>query len=185
MTFFEQIGKFLASLPGELHVLIISALPLIELRGAIPVGTVLGLPWYINAPVAVIGNIIPVPLILLFITKIFDWMAKFKIFRPVITWLRKKANKHSDRILGDEAGLYTEKAESGRRKMSVGVFVGLATFVALPLPGTGAWTGALVAALFDLPRKQSTVAIFIGVVVCAIVMTLASYGVLGFLKFLV
>jgi uncharacterized membrane protein len=69
--------------------------------------------------------------------------------------------------------------------MSVGVFVGLTTFVALPIPGTGAWTGALVAALFDLPRKQSTVAIFIGVVVCAIIMTLASYGVLGFLKFLV
>lgn len=184
MTFFEEIGKFLASLPGELHVLIISALPLVELRGAIPVGTVLGLPWYINMPVAVLGNMLPVPLILLFITKIFDWMAKFKIFRPIITWLRKKANRHSDKILGDEADSYPEGGTGSRRKMSVGVFVGLLTFVALPIPGTGAWSGALVAALFDLPRKQSTIAIFIGVVICAIVMALASYGVLGFLKFL-
>ncbi len=184
MTIFEEIGAFLASLPGELHVFIISALPLIELRVAIPVGTVLGLPWYTNMSVAIIGNMIPIPFILLFITKIFDWMAKFKIFRPIITWLRKKANKHSDKILGDEVEMYAERTESERRKMSVGVFVGLLTFVALPIPGTGAWTGALVAALFDLPRKQSTVAIFIGVVICSVIMALASYGVLGFLKFL-
>ena len=183
MTFIEEIGKFFASLPGELYVLIISALPLVELRGAIPVGAIAGLPWYTNIPLALIGNMIPVPLILLFITRIFDWMTKFKIFRPIITWLRKKANKHSDKILGDEAELYTEKKPE-RRSMSIGVFVGLLTFVALPIPGTGAWTGALVAALFDLPRKQSTVAIFIGVVICSVIMALASYGVLGFLKFL-
>ena len=72
-----------------------------------------------------------------------------------------------------------EKAKNKSKNVNTASFWGLFVLVAIPLPGTGAWTGALVAALFDLPRKQSTVAIFIGVVVCAIVMTLASYGVIG------
>jgi uncharacterized membrane protein len=180
MGFFERIGEFFASLPGELYVFLISVLPLIELRGAVPVGAALGLPWYINAPLAVIGNILPIPFILLFVTKVFDWMAKFKLFRPMIEWLRKKANKHSSKVLGDE----TDEPIGEKRGMSVGVFVGLLLFVALPVPGTGAWSGALVAALFDLPKKKSFLAIFLGVLICAVIMTLASYGVLGFLKFL-
>ena len=94
MTLFEKIGEFFASLPNELYVFIISVLPLIELRGAIPVGAALQLPWYVNLPLAIVGNLLPIPFILLFITKIFDWMAKFKIFRPVIEWLRKKAEKN-------------------------------------------------------------------------------------------
>lgn len=188
MTFFEKIAEFFASLPGELYVFIISVLPLIELRGAIPVGTALGLPWYINAPLAIIGNILPIPFILLFITKVFDWLAKFKIFRPVIEWLRKKANKHSTKVLGQEGQSAPEgdvpNSTEGRRKMSVGIFIALMMFVALPVPGTGAWSGALVASLFDLPKRQSFLAILLGVVICAVIMTLASYGVLGFLKFL-
>ena len=188
MTFFEKIAEFFASLPSELYVFIISVLPLIELRGAIPVGTALGLPWYINAPLAVIGNILPIPFILLFITRLFDWMAKFKIFRPIIEWLRKKADKHSTKVLGDEAESYSEnngkEALGDGRKMSVGIFIALLLFVALPVPGTGAWSGALVASLFNLPKRQSFLAILLGVIVCAVIMTLASYGVLGFLKFL-
>lgn len=188
MNFFEKIAEFFASLPGELYVFIISVLPLIELRGAIPVGTALGLPWYINAPLAVIGNILPIPFILLFITRLFDWMAKFKVFRPIIEWLRKKADKHSTKVLGDEAESLSESdgkaAFTDRRKMSTAIFVALLLFVALPVPGTGAWSGALVASLFNLPKRQSFLAILLGVIVCAVIMTLASYGVLGFLKFL-
>ena len=115
----------------------------------------------------------------LFITKIFDWMTRFRIFRPIIEWLRKKADKHSTRVLGDDAD-----ALSDNRKMSAGIFIGLMMFVALPVPGTGAWSGALVAALFNLPKKQSMLAISIGVLICGVIMTLASYGVLGFLEFL-
>lgn len=179
MTFFERISQFLLSLPSELYVFITSALPIIELRGAIPIGTALGLAWYINLPISVIGNLLPIPFILLFITKIFDWMEKFKIFRPIIGWLRKKADKHSTRIIGDE-----DKETLGERSLSVGVFIGLITFIALPIPGTGAWSGALVAALFKLPRRQSLLAISIGVLICGIIMTLASYGVFEFLEFL-
>jgi hypothetical protein len=91
MTFYEKIGEFFASLPEELYVFIISILPIIELRGAVPVGAALGLDWYVNLPLAILGNILPIPFILLFITKIFDWLAKFKLFKPVIEWLRKKA----------------------------------------------------------------------------------------------
>ena len=179
MTILERIGEFLASLPRELYVFIISILPLIELRGAIPVGAALGLEWYFNLPLAIVGNLLPIPFILLFITKIFDWMAKFKIFRPIIEWLRKKADKHSSRVLGEDAEI-----NDASRKMPIGIFIGLMMFVALPIPGTGAWSGALVAALFNLPKKQSMLAITIGVLICGVIMTLASYGVLGFLAFL-
>ena len=184
MTFFEKIGEFFASLPEELYVFIISILPIIELRGAVPVGAALGLDWYVNLPLAILGNILPIPFILLFITKIFDWLAKFKLFKPVIEWLRKKANKHSTKVLGDETEKYADGVGKGERKMSTGVFIGLLTFVALPIPGTGAWSGALVASLFDLPKKQAFLAIFLGVLICGAIMTLASYGVLGFLEFL-
>ena len=179
MTLFEKIGEFFARLPSELYVFIISVLPLIELRGAIPVGAALQLPWYVNLPLAIVGNLLPIPFILLFITKIFDWMAKFKIFRPVIEWLRKKADKHSTKVLGKDG-----EETGSERKMSGGIFVALMMFVALPIPGTGAWSGALVAALFNLPKKQSMLAITLGVLICGAIMTLASYGVLGFLEFL-
>lgn len=180
MGFFEKIGEFFSSLPSELYVFVISILPLIELRGAVPVGAALGLPWYICLPLAIVGNLLPIPFILLFITRLFDWMAKFKALRPIIEWLRKKANKHSARVLRD--GAESEPKDEGR--VSFGIFIGLLSFVALPIPGTGAWSGALVAALFGLPKKQSFLAISLGVLVCGVIMTLASYGVLGFLEFL-
>ena len=184
MQLFEKIAEFFAEIPSEIYVFLISILPLIELRGAIPVGAALGLPWFINAPLAVIGNLLPIPFILLFITRLFGWMAKFKIFRPVIEWLRKKADKHSKKVIGNAEDDASPTDAGDTRKMSAGIFVALMLFVALPVPGTGAWSGALVASLFDLPKKQSFLAIALGVLVCSVIMTLASYGVLGFLKFL-
>ena len=79
-------------------VLFISMVPLIELRGAVPVGTVLGLPFYTNFTVAVIGNLLPVPFILLFIPKVLDFMYRFEFFRPIVSWVRKKAYKNSGKI---------------------------------------------------------------------------------------
>ena len=192
----DKLGVLLSALPKELYVFIISMLPIVELRGAIPVGAALNIPFYLNYLIAVVGNLLPVPFILMFIPKILDFMVRFKFFRPVVEWLRKKADKNSGKILktkGSENGENVEgesaEGESGaeedkKEKMSWGIFTALMIFVAVPLPGTGAWTGSLVAALFNLPKRYSFLAATLGVMISGVIMCLASYGVLGFLKFL-
>ena len=192
----EKLGVLLSALPKELYVFIISMLPIVELRGAIPVGAALNIPFYLNYLIAVVGNLLPVPFILMFIPKILDFMARFKFFRPVVEWLRKKADKNSGKILktkgsenGEIVGGESAEGESGaeedkKEKMSLGIFTALMIFVAVPLPGTGAWTGSLVAALFNLPKRYSFLAATLGVMISGVIMCLASYGVLGFLKFL-
>lgn len=203
-------------------VLFISMVPLIELRGAVPVGAILDLPFYVNYAVAVIGNLIPVPFILLFIPKILDWLERFKLFRPIVQWLHKKADKNRGKIdksveaeaAPDAEGIDTESAANldtppceaaafapkadeklpaadqllggaaAKTRMSVGTFIALMLFVLIPAPGTGAWTGALVASLFGFSRTKSFAAIALGVLGCGVIMCLASYGVLGFLSFL-
>ena len=168
---------------NALWVFFISMLPLVELRGAVPVGAILELPWYINAAAAIIGNLLPIPFILLFIPKILDFLNRFKIFRPIVEWLRKKANKNAKKI-SDHAAGEDEAQADGVRRMPTGAFLGLLLFVLLPVPGTGAWTGSLVAALFNFEKRKSFLAIVLGVIGCAVIMMLASYGVLGFLSFL-
>ena len=206
MTMIEKLGEIFASLPRELYVFIISILPVIELRGSIPAGAAMGIPFYLNYLLSVAGNLLPVPFILMFIPKILDFLARFKIFRPIVNWLRKKAEKNKGKIIkeskGREAdeGLSAEIVEaenSGgesigeavvipkKKKMSVAIFVALMIFVTIPFPGTGAWTGALVAALFNLSKKHSFLSIMLGVMISGIIMCLASYGTVGFLKFLV
>lgn len=212
MGFFESIGAFFASLPAELYVFLISILPIVELRGAIPIGAALSVPFYINYPLSILGNLLPVPFILLFIPKILDFLMRFKFFRPMVVWLRKKADKHKDKVLGDntekedknEASDSVDKASNGSaaeegssecacasldskhaiRPMTRAIFIALIIFVAVPAPGTGAWTGGLIASLFNLPKKWSALAILLGVLISGVVMCLASYGVLGFLSFL-
>ena len=103
--------------------------------------------------VTVLGNLLPVPFILLFIPKILSFLDRFRPFRPIVAWLRKKAEKHSGQVLR-------------------GAFIGLFTFVFLPVPGTGAWTGSLVAALFGMPRRRSFLVISLGVACCGILMNL-------------
>lgn len=198
----EKIIEFFAGLPSELYIFVISLLPIVELRGAIPVGAVIGLPFYWNYLISVVGNMLPVPFILLFIPKILDFLARFKFFRPIVLWLRKKADKHSSKVLGDattesspdissENGIKPADREAeavnaavDTRQMTKGIFIALFLFVAIPLPGTGAWTGSLVASLFNLPKRWSLLAVFLGVLLSGVIMTLASYGVLGFLSFL-
>jgi uncharacterized membrane protein len=101
-------------------------------------------------------------------------MEKVKIFRPIVKWVREKADKYKGKIIKSE----------GNETLNAGFFLALMMFVAIPLPGTGAWTGSLVAALFGLPKRSSLLAISLGVLICGVIMCLASYGVLGFLKFL-
>ncbi len=191
----EALGEFFKGIPAEIYVFIISMLPIVELRGAIPVGAALGLPFYENYYLAVIGNMLPIPFILLFIPKTLDFLARFKRFRPIVLWLRKKANKHSGKVLGKDAGenveppsdeeLLNSAKNAETLRMSKGIFLALLLFVAIPLPGTGAWTGSLVASLFNLPKKWSLLAILLGVLLAGVIMCLASYGVVGFLKFLI
>ena len=171
---------FFKAIP-EIWVLLISMIPFVELRGAIPVGCALGLPFYSNLPLAILGNMIPVPFILLLMPKILNLLGKYKLFKPFVEWLRKKAEKHKGKVIKDgEEG----QVEQNRGNISIGAFMALMLFVGIPLPGTGAWCGSLIAALFDLDKRWSALATFLGVVISGVIMTLASYGVLSFLSFL-
>lgn len=138
--------------------LFISMVPVIELRGAIPYATGMGLSPWIAIPVAMIGNLIPVPFIILFIKKIFAWMRKQS------GWLNRIVDKME------------AKAEKNKEKVLKYAFWGLTLFVAIPLPGTGAWTGALVAAMLDMPLKKAFPSILIGVVGAGIIIAFVSYG---------
>ena len=137
---------------------IISMVPVIELRGAIPMATARGLDAWIAIPVAILGNLLPIPFIILFIKKIFAWMRKVSPF----------LNKVVDKM---EA-----KAEKNKAKVLRYAFWGLVIFVAIPLPGTGAWTGALVAAMLDMPLKKAFPSIVLGVLIAGVVISFASYG---------
>ena len=155
------IDALSGSVGKEAIVFIISMIPILELRGALLVaGPLLGVPVAKAIPLCILGNIIPVPFILLLITKIFDWMKGTKRLKPVVEKLEKKAMSQSANI---------EKYE----------FWGLVAFVGIPLPGTGAWTGALIAALLGIRFRKAFPAIVLGLVVATVIMTILSYTVLG------
>ena len=154
------ISKFGVNAGKVIGIFFISLLPVIELRGSIPIGYYQGLPWYTNMITSIIGNILPVPFILLFVVKVFEFMKKRNIMVNVIEKIEKRAMSRSESIANKE-------------------FLGLMLFVAIPFPGTGAWTGALIAALLQFDRKKSFVYIFIGVLIAASLVTLGVYGVIG------
>ena len=138
---------------------IVSMLPIVELRGAIPIGVgILGLPIHIAAMISLVGNMLPVPFIILFIRKIFGWMR-----------VRSKR-------LGAFVDKLERKAKSKGDKLYRGELIGLMVFVAIPLPGTGAWTGALIASLLDIRLKAALPAIGAGVLIAGILVTGITYG---------
>ena len=141
--------------------------PLIELRGAIPVavGMDLGLPEWLVLIVAIIGNIIPVPIIYFFARKVLNWgvKCKWKPFKKFCNFCLKKGEKAGRKLL--------DKAHGG-------VYWALFLFVAIPIPGTGAWTGTLAASILDLDFKKTCLAISAGVIVAGAIMLLASRGVI-------
>lgn len=155
---------FMSTLGGvvskEIIVFVISMVPILELRGGLLAASLLGIDMWQAILLCVIGNIIPVPFILWFITPIFNWMKTLKIFRPMVEKLESKAMGKSDQI---------EKYE----------FWGLVLFVGIPLPGTGAWTGALIASLLGIKFKKAFPAILIGIAVACVIMSFVSYGVIG------
>ncbi len=146
-------GKILATF-------LISMVPIIELRGALPIGVGMGLPPLTALIVSIIGNMVPVPFIILFIRKILDWMHRFETFDRIATKLEAKAEKGGEKIVKYE-------------------MFGLFLLVAIPLPGTGAWTGSLVAAFFNLRLKNAVPVIFLGVIAAGIVVFLITYGVVA------
>lgn len=159
----EAIELFLTeTLGAHFGVMICSMIPIIELRGAIPLGAALGMPWWLNYICAVVGNMIPVPFILLFIKKIIAWMTSCRV-----------------RLFNKIGGWLTRKAEKNRAKIEKYSFWGVCLFVAIPLPITGAWTGSLVAAVIDMKFWKALLSCLLGVMLAGVIMTLASYGVVA------
>ena len=145
---------------------LISMIPLIELRGAIPYGVLQDLSFWENVVLCIIGNMLPIPFIILFVRKIFDFMKKHGILVKFIEWLENHVQKKSGVVKKYEA-------------------IGLAIFVGIPLPGTGTWSGALLAVLMGIRMRQALPAIFLGVVLASFIVAGVLYGFLGFLSFLV
>ena len=165
MAFAESIVTFLGFSPdaaGYVYVFLISMLPIIELRGAIPVAFALGLDMVPGFIVSVLGNLIPVPFILLFITPFCNFLKKTKAFRWFPEWLEKKVAKNEGKVT---------------KYKNLGLFF----FVAIPLPGTGAWTGALVASFIGYKFKDAFLAIFLGVLTAGVIMSAFSFGLLDFI----
>lgn len=144
----------------EMVIFIISMIPILELRGGLLAASLLKISAAKAIPICIIGNIIPIPFILLFIRQIFKLMKKTKIFRGLIERLEKRAMGKSDQIKRYE-------------------FLGLLLFVGVPLPGTGAWTGSLIASLLEVDIKKSSVAIFCGLIMATVIMYVVSYGIVG------
>lgn len=167
-AFLDSISNFIQSLGTGLQALmtfVISMIPIIELRGAMPIAAAAGLPWYIALSAAVVGNMLPVPFILLFVRRIFAFMKKhMPPLRRFVEKLEMKAERNKAKVVKYET-------------------FGLCIFVAIPLPGTGAWTGALVAALMGLRLRDAIPSILLGVVLAGIIMTLISYGVVSIFSF--
>ena len=160
------INGLIAGLSGkvgkEFIIFLISMVPILELRGRLLAAgpALLDVPMWQAIPICFIGNLVPIPFILLLITKIFDWMKGTKKLKPLVEKLEHKAMNQSANI---------EKYE----------FWGLVAFVGIPLPGTGAWTGALIAALLGIRFRKAFPAIVLGLVVATVIMTILSYTVLG------
>jgi len=157
VTWFMEV---LEGLSGQWVALIISMVPLLELRGGLLAASLLNVDILQAVPLCVFGNVLPVPFILWFITPIFTALKMTKLFRPLVEKLENKAMNKSGKI---------EK----------GYFWGLALFVGIPLPGTGAWTGALIASMLNIPFKKAFPAILLGILIATVIMSLVSYGLLG------
>ncbi len=146
----------------EILVFIISLMPILELRGGLIAAALLGLDPIPSYIISMIGNILPVPFILLLITKILEWMRKSKI-----NFLNKTAN-----------WLY-EKVEKNKGQIEKYGYLGVVLFVGIPLPGTGAWTGSLIASVLELDKKKTFLAVLAGIVIASIIMMVLSFGLIA------
>ena len=143
-----------------LIVFIVSMIPIVELRGAIPIAESLGLNMFLYYPIAIIGNMLPVPFIYWFARKVLEWGKDKKIIGGFFSWCLEKGEKGGEKI----------KAKAGNS----GLFLALLLFVGIPLPGTGAWTGTLAASFLKIDFKTSIYAVTLGVLIAGIIMSLGS-----------
>ena len=153
----ESIATWFASTLGQhvsaqVVIFITSLIPILECRGGLIVASLLKVNIWQAIPICVIGNIIPIPFILFFIKKIFAWLKRFSFARPFVEKLEKRAMNKSD-------------------GMNHGEFLGLLLFVGIPLPGTGAWTGSLIASLLEMDIKKASIAIFLGVLLATLIVS--------------
>ena len=143
-----------------LKTLVTAMLPIIEIRGAIPVGVASGLDPWLAFAVGFVGNMLPIPILILLTRKVIEWLKKHNMLVKLTAWLENKGSK-------------------GAQKVQKYSFWGLFILVAIPLPGTGAWTGALVASLLDMRLKRALPAIAMGVAAAGLIVLLVTYGVIS------
>ena len=143
-----------------LKTLVTAMMPILEIRGAIPVGVASGLDPWLAFAVGFVGNMLPIPILILLTRKIIEWLKKYNMLVKLTAWLENKGSK-------------------GAQKVQKYSFWGLFILVAIPLPGTGAWTGALVASLLDMRLKRALPAIAMGVASAGLIVLLVTYGVIS------
>ena len=162
------VGKLLSVFGGltsiafgkQIIVFVISLLPILELRGGLIAAALLGLKPLQSYIICIIGNLLPIPFILLLINKILNWMRNSKHFNKIANWLDKKVEKHKGQI--EKFG-----------------YLGIVLFVGIPLPGTGAWTGSLIASVLEMDKKKTFISVLIGVFMASVIMMIFSYGLLA------
>ena len=155
----QNITELLGGLGKEVIVFIISLLPVLELRGGLVAASLLGVDFLTGYVVSIIGNVLPIPIVLLFLEKIFDFLRTFNFTKKVVDKIENKILSKKEQI--EKYG-----------------YLGLLLFVGIPLPGTGAWTGAGLAVLLHLNKKKSFIFIMLGVILASIIMSIISYGIL-------
>ena len=157
-----SISAFLTSLnfSKEFIVIFLSAFPIMEVRGGMIVASILKMDPGLALLLGILGNLIPIPFLIFLLKPVFNWMRKWNKFRKIVEALEKKAYKRKDKIAKYQ-------------------FWGILMLVAIPLPGTGAWTGCLVASVFDVDKKISILACSIGVIIASLIMWVISFGILG------
>lgn len=160
----EGLVEFFIDLFGgiskDIIIFIISLMPILELRGGLLAASLLDVEFVRAATICIIGNVLPIPFVLLFLKYVLDILSKWNVTKKIVNWLEKKVEEKREQI--DKYG-----------------YLGLILFVGIPLPGTGAWTGTLLAVMLGLSRKKSFVCIMLGVLIAAIIMSVLSYGILG------
>lgn len=156
----ESLINLFNGLGKEVVVFIISMLPLLELRGGLLAASLLKLDFLPGYIISIIGNTLPIPIVLLFLEKVLNWLKKFKATTKFVNKIENKILSKKDQI--EKYG-----------------YIGLMLFVGIPLPGTGAWTGAGLAVLLNMNKKKSFLYITLGIILASIIMSIISYGILG------
>ena len=162
------VGKLISIFGGltsiafgkQILVFIISLMPILELRGGLIAAALLGLKPLQSYIICIIGNLLPIPFILLLINKILNWMRNSKHFNKIANWLDKKVEKHKGQI--EKYG-----------------YLGIVLFVGIPLPGTGAWTGSLIACVLEMDRKKVFLSVLAGLFMASVIMMIFSFGIVA------